>query len=78
MAHYPSKNVLYPPEINQWKERINNRMSLSPFSYSVGKRNILQIVLLSLFSVFIFAMHSRVIVIVVIQLMFSELISTLT
>lgn len=49
------ENVFYPPEINQLQERINNRTSLSTFSYNVGERRIHQIVLLSpFFSVFFY------------------------
>ena len=32
------ENVFYPSEINQLKERINNRTSLSPCSYNVGEK----------------------------------------
>ena len=35
------------------------------FSYSVGERNIVQTVLLSIFSVFIFSVLSKVIIIVI-------------
>ena len=42
------ENVFYPSEIIQLRRRINNHTSLSPFSYNVGERNILQIFFFSL------------------------------
>ena len=48
------ENVFYPSEINQLKERINNRTSLSPCSYNVGERNILQILLSLFFKIFFY------------------------
>ena len=47
---------------NQYQEAIT--LFVQTFCYSVGERNISQVVLLSLFSVFIFSMASNMIIVV--------------